>query len=249
MRVDQVAEVLRHETVKFIYTMPNFHNPAGVTLSQDRRRQLAELAAAYGAFIFEDDPYGALRYDGRTLSPIKALSNDNVIYTSTFSKTLSPGVRLGWMVASEPVITRLMQAKQGADLSTSVFNQMIACDMGQRGVIDRHVQQLKMVYRTRRDAMLAALKRDFPEGSTWTHPQGGLFVWVWIHDNIDTNEFLELAMSEAGVAYVPGIAFYPRGNRQGGHSSMRLNFSNATTEQIEEGVKRLGDQLKKRLSL
>ncbi len=247
MRVDQVAEILKHEPVKFIYVMPNFHNPAGLTLSQERRMQLAELAARHEVFIIEDDPYGTLRYEGKDLPLIKALTNDKVIYTSTFSKTLSPGVRLGWVAGPEPVITRLMQAKQGADLSTSVFTQMIACDLGERGIIHDHVRQLRGVYKTRRDAMLAALESYFPEEGKWNRPQGGLFLWAWIPGDIDTNEFLKLAMSEARVAYVPGIAFYPRGNQVGGQNSMRLNFSNATPEQIEEGIERLGDLLKKHL--
>lgn len=247
MQVDQVAEILKREPVKFIYVMPNFHNPAGLTLSQERREKLVELADTHGVFVIEDDPYGALRYEGEDLPLIKSLSNDNVIYTSTFSKTLSPGVRLGWIVAPEPVITRLMQAKQGADLSTSVLNQMIACDLGQRGAIQEQIRQLRKVYRTRRDTMLAALERDFPEEAKWTRPKGGLFLWTWIPGDIDTNQFLPLAISDARVAYVPGIAFYPRGNQTGGHNAMRLNFSNATPEQIEEGVKRLGDLLKKHL--
>jgi 2-aminoadipate transaminase len=248
MRLDQVADLLRREPIKFIYAMPNFHNPAGVALSRERREQLAKLAAQYGIFIVEDDPYGSLRYEGEDLPSIKSLNNDHVIYTSTFSKTLSPGVRLGWVVAPESVITRLMQAKQGADLSTSVLSQMIARDMGQRGVIHWHVQHLRTVYRTRRDTMLMALKRYFPEESKWARPQGGMFLWAWIPGELDTNAFLKPAMSDAKVAYVPGIAFYPRGNQVGGRNTMRLNFSNSAPEQTEEGIKRLGDLLKKHLA-
>lgn len=248
MRVDQAAEILRREPVKFIYLMPNFQNPGGVVLNQDRRQQLVELAARYGIFIIEDDPYGSLRYEGQDLPLIKSLCDDRVIYTSTFSKTLSPGVRLGWVAAPQQVITRLMQAKQGADLSTSVLTQMLACDMGRRGAIQRHVGRLRAVYTIRRDAMLAALERDFPEEAKWTRPQGGLFLWAWIPGDIDTDQFLPRAMSQAGVAYVPGIAFFPRGNQTGGHNCMRLNFSNATPEQIAEGIKRLGDLLKKHLA-
>jgi len=247
MRVDQVAEVLQREPVKFIYVMPNFHNPAGVTLSWERRQQLAELAVQHQVFIVEDDPYGALRYEGQDIPLIKSLSPHNVIYTSTFSKTLSPGVRLGWVVAPKQVTTRLMQAKQGADLSTSVFNQMIAADMGRQGLIGRHVERLRKVYKTRRDAMLAALERHFPQEAKWTHPQGGLFVWAWIPGDINTNHFLKRAVAKAKVAYVPGIAFYPRGHREGGHNSMRLNFSNAAPATIEEGIQRLGDLLKRQL--
>jgi 2-aminoadipate transaminase len=248
MRVDQVAEILRREPVKFIYVMPNFQNPAGLVLSEERRKQLVELAAQHGVFIIEDDPYGSLRYEGQDLPLMKSMVSDRVIYTSTFSKTLSPGVRLGWVVAPEPVITRLMQAKQGADLSTSVLTQMLADDMGRRGAIQRHVRRLRTVYTIRRDAMLTALARNFPEEAKWTHPQGGLFLWAWVPGGVDTNVFLQRAMSEARVAYVPGVAFYPRGHQIGGHNCMRLNFSNATPENIEEGIKRLGDLLKKHLA-
>jgi 2-aminoadipate transaminase len=245
MRVDQVAAVLKREPVKFIYATPNFHNPAGVTLSGERRERLAELVAQHGVFIVEDDPYGSLRYEGEALPPIKALSHDHVIYMSTFSKTLAPGARLGWVTAPEPVITRLMQAKQGTDLSTSPLTQMIAHDMGQRGVIRQQVERLREVYRTRRDAMLAALGTYFPKEARWTRPQGGIFLWATVSGHIDTNELLTVAVAEAKVAYVPGIAFYPSGNQKGGHHAMRLNFSNATPERIEEGIKRLGDLLKK----
>jgi DNA-binding transcriptional MocR family regulator len=149
------------------------------------------------------------------------------------------------VVAPEPVITRLMQAKQGTDLSTSPLTQMIAHDMGQRGVIRQQVERLREVYRTRRDAMLAALGTYFPKEARWTRPQGGIFLWATVSGHIDTNELLTVAVAEAKVAYVPGIAFYPSGNQKGGHHAMRLNFSNATPERIEEGIKRLGDLLKK----
>jgi len=247
MRIDQVAQMLRQEPVKFIYVMPNFHNPAGVVLSQERREQLVELAARHGVFIIEDDPYGSLRYEGQDLPMIKTMDSERVIYMSTFSKTLSPGVRLGWVVAPELVITRLMQAKQGADLATSVLNQMIALEMGQRGQIEQHVQRLRVVYRARRDAMLSALEQHFPEEAKWTRPLGGLFLWAWVPGEIDTNVFLPRSVSEAQVAYVPGIAFYPRGHQTGGSNSMRLNFSNASPENIEEGIRRLGNLLKKHL--
>jgi 2-aminoadipate transaminase len=189
LRTDYLEEALRAGP-KFIYALPNFQNPTGVTLSLERRRRLVELAAEAGVPIIEDDPYGQLRYEGEHLPPLVVLegqlhSNDdeccysgNVIYLSTFSKTLAPGLRLGWVIAPTEVINRLVQAKQGADLHTSTFIQMVAYEVARGGFLDRHVREIRAVYRARRDAMLAALEEYFPEGARWTHPQGGLFLWA-----------------------------------------------------------------------
>jgi 2-aminoadipate transaminase len=239
MQVDKVEDILAKEPVKFIYVLPNFHNPAGVTLSYERRLKLVELAAKYGVFIVEDDPYGALRFEGEDITPLYALHKENVLYLSTFSKTLSPGIRLGWIAAPAEIIARLVQAKQGTDLHTSTFIQMIAHNVCQRGLI-HHVQRIRQVYKERRDIMLASMEKHFPEGVTWTRPQGGLFLWVTLPEHVDTAEFLQVALEEK-VAFVPGFAFYPGGG--GGKNSMRLNFSNAGPEMIEEGIKRLGRAL------
>jgi 2-aminoadipate transaminase len=236
MNPDEVEKALKQNRIKFIYVLPNFHNPAGTTIPYERRQRLVELAAHYGAFVVEDDPYGQLRFEGEDIPPLISMHKENVVYLSTFSKTLSPGIRLGWIVAPERVIARLVQAKQGADLHTGTFVQYIAHDIAERGILKRHVQRIRDVYRERRDLMLSAMEEHFPPGVTWTRPEGGLFLWVRMPDQMDSEALLELAVEEK-VAFVPGSAFYP--DDGGGRCCMRLNFSNARPEMIQEGIKRL----------
>ncbi|HUM03653.1 MAG TPA: PLP-dependent aminotransferase family protein [Thermoanaerobaculia bacterium] len=253
--IESLEEKLRAGP-KFLYILPNFQNPGGTTLSLPRRRRLVELANHYGTPIVEDDPYGQLRYEGDHLAPLVTLDAEihgcasgeraftgNVIYLSTLSKTLAPGLRIGWVVAPESVVRKLAQIKQAADLHTSTFCQHVAYEVAREGFLDRHVKRLRAVYGVRRDAMLEALARHFPRGLRWTKPQGGLFLWATAPKGIDTGELLKDALAEK-VAFVPGAAFYPDG---GGHESMRLNFSYATPDVIEEGVRRLGRVLSRAL--
>ncbi len=232
---------------KFIYVLPNFQNPTGVTLHLERRRQLVQLADRYGVPIVEDDPYGQLRFSGEHLPPIVTLDGrgrghdepryrGNVIYLSTFSKILAPGLRLAWVIAPPEVIRRLVQAKQGADLHTATFTQMVAYQVAQGGFMDRHVRHIRRVYKERRDVMLAAMDACFPPGVRWTHPNGGLFLWVTLPAGLDAAEVLKAAL-ELKVAFVPGASFFACG---GGANTLRLNFSNATPEKIQEGIVRLG---------
>jgi 2-aminoadipate transaminase len=237
---------------KFMYILPNFQNPAGVTLDLERRHTLIETADRYGIPIIEDDPYGALRFEGEHLPPLvvldaarmdshngHGLASGNVIYLSTFSKTLAPGLRLGWVVAPAGVIRRCVMAKQGMDLHSSTFNQIVAYEVARDGFLEGHVRQIRRVYRERRDLMLAALERHFPPGVHWTRPQGGLFLWVMLPEGSDATAILEKAVA-AKVAFVPGSAFYPDGS---GNNTFRLNFSNAQPAQIELGIQRLGQVL------
>ncbi len=247
MQVDKVEEILKehHKEVKFIYVLPNFHNPGGTTLPLERRERLVEIAAKYGVFIIEDDPYGELRFEGEDIPPIISLHKENVIYLSTFSKTLAPGIRLGWIIASEFVIKKMVIAKQGADLHTSTFIQHIVYDICSRGILKAHVKKIRAVYRHRRDVMLQAMEEYFPkEGFSWTHPEGGLFLFVWMPEKINAQKLFERAVKEAKVAFVPGSSFYPNG---GGEHTMRLNFSCMPPEKIKEGIKRLGEILKDEL--
>lgn len=253
MITDELEKVLRYGP-KFIYVLPNFQNPTGITLSLERRKRLIELADHYGVPIIEDDPYGQLRYEGDPLPPIEVLDcqdrenhgcySGNVIYLSTFSKILAPGIRLGWVVAPQEVISKLVQAKQGADLHTATFSQMVAYEVGHGGFIDQHVQFICKVYHERRDVMLEALEEHMPPGVTWTRPMGGLFLWVTLPEDLDASEVLREAIQEK-VAFVPGESFYPNG---GGKNTLRLNFSNATPEKINEGIARLGRVVRKSLS-
>jgi 2-aminoadipate transaminase len=246
MITDALEEALRSGP-KFIYVLPNFQNPMGVTLSLKRRHKLLELADRYGVPIVEDDPYGQLRYEGEHLPSVVVLDSQgrepdggcyhgNVVYLSTFSKTLAPGLRLAWVVAPPEVIRKLVQAKQGADLHTSTFNQIVAYEVSRGGFIDRHIKLIRDVYRERRDVMLGAMDAYFPPGVEWTHPHGGLFLFGILPENLNSADVLKVAL-ERKVAFVPGAPFYPTG---GGHNTMRINFSNATPEKIREGIARLG---------
>lgn len=245
---------------KFMYILPNFQNPGGVTLSLERRFEVIRMADHYGIPIIEDDPYGRLRYSGDHLPPLVVLDCQhleshaangegffagNVIYTSTFSKTLAPGLRLGWIVAPVDVVKRCVQCKQGMDLHTSSLNQMIVYEVAKGGFLEQHVGRVREVYRHRRDVMLAAMDRYFPEEVSWTRPDGGLFLWAWLPEEIDSAELLKEAVARQRVAFVPGHAFHPDAD---GGNTMRLNFSNCQPDRIEEGIKRLGLILKEKLS-
>ncbi|GAP06773.1 valine-pyruvate aminotransferase apoenzyme [Anaerolinea thermolimosa] len=239
---------------KFIYVLPNFQNPTGVTISLERRLKIVELADHYGVPIVEDDPYGQLRFEGEPLTPIEVLDSQkhhnghcytgNVIYLSTFSKILAPGIRLAWVVAPPEVIRKLVMAKQGTDLHTSTFNQMVAYEVSKGGFLDRHVQKIIQVYRERRNVMLESLSEHMPEGVRWTHPRGGLFLWVTLPEGMSSLELFKEAVKQK-VAFVPGESFFPCG---GGENTMRLNFSMMPPEKINEGISRLARAIKNALA-
>jgi len=252
MRTDLLEESLR-KGAKFIYVLPNFQNPTGTTLPMERRLELIQLADRYGVPIVEDDPYGQLRYEGEDLPLVELLDSQsrvqngsytgNVIYLSTFSKILAPGIRLAWVIAPKEVIRKLGLAKQGTDLHTSTFAQMVAHEVGQHGFIDRHVKVIQQVYQERRDTMLDSLEEHMPDGVSWTHPEGGLFLWVTLPERFDATAIFPKIIEEK-VAYVPGEFFHPLGD---GKNTLRLNFSFCTPEKINEGIARLGKAFKKEL--
>ncbi len=255
MRTDLLEEKLR-AGVKFIYVLPNFQNPTGLTLAYERRLKLIEIADKFGVPIIEDDPYGQLRYEGEHLPAVVVLDSQtrsqgknysgNVIYLSTFSKTLAPGIRLAWVIAPVEVIQKMVLAKQAADLHTSTFNQITAFEVSKGGFLDEHVKLIRKVYQERRDTMLDALEEHMPAEVTWTKPEGGLFLWAVLPENIRTRDFFHTALDK-NVAFVPGESFFAEG---GGENTMRLNFSNAKPELINEGIGRLSlvvkDHLKTR---
>jgi len=240
MIVEQVEKLLKKNKIKFIYVLPNFHNPAGVTLPLKRRKKLADLVNKYDTFIVEDDPYGELRFEGKDVTPIISLIKEKVIYLSTFSKTLSPGIRLGWITAPASVMEKIVQAKQAVDLHTGTLVQYLAWDICHRGILKSHVKEIREVYKRRRDVMLKSMEKYFPKGVKWTKPEGGLFLWVIVPKGIDTKKLLSKAV-KLKVAYVPGADFHANG---GGENTFRLNFSNAKEDKIVEGIKRLGKLLK-----
>jgi 2-aminoadipate transaminase len=253
MRMDELRDTLESlersgRRPKFIYTVPNFHNPAGVTLSDERRHELVQIASERELLVLEDNPYGLLRYEGEQLPTLHSLDADFVIYAGTFSKILSPGVRLGWAVAPAPVLAKMNLGKQASDLCSSSISQYFVAayfDSTRPPSWEDYLRSLIEIYRRRRDVMLDALAEHFPREAQWTHPQGGLFIWATLPDYIDTTDLLARALEEH-VAFVPGRAAYVDGR---GGSSMRLNFSGVGLEEIREGVRRIGEVVREQVAL
>ncbi len=245
MRVDELESLLRQRP-KLIYVTPTFQNPQGTTLTLERRVRLVELAHRYDVALIEDDPYGELRYEGESLPSLfdlagRARGHDgSVIHVGTFSKTLAPGLRVGWALAAPEVIDQLTLAKQAADLHTSTLNQGMVLELLREGALAGHLPRLRDAYRQRRDAMLAALEAHLPPSVRWTRPEGGMFLLVTLPLGWSGAELLKQALAR-NVAFVPGEDFHLDG---AGRNTFRLNFSNATPERIEEGVKRLGEALR-----
>jgi len=241
MIVEQLEQaIVRGERPTFVYTVPNFGNPAGVTMSRDRREHLVRLCRESGIPIVEDNPYGLLRFDGEPLRCLRSLDPHNVIYLGTVSKTFSPGVRVGWVLADPSVVQRIVLAKEAADLCGSNLTMLIT----ERWFSGEErwraaLADLVATYRSRRDAMLSAIDEHFPEAATWTRPEGGFYVWVSLPEWFDTTAMLAAAV-ERRVAYVPGSAFYPDDR---GRDRMRLAFCYPTEERITEGIARLGSLL------
>jgi 2-aminoadipate transaminase len=243
MRMDLVERELerlrkRGEKPKLIYVVPDFQNPAGITMSEERRLKLIELARHYDVLIAEDSPYKELRYEGEPVRSIFALDGSGqVIGLHTFSKILFPGMRLGWVIADESVIQKLVIAKQSTDLCTPAFTQAIVAEFASRGLLGMAIEKVKGIYREKREIMLKALDDYMPDlpGLHWTRPDGGLFLWVCLPEHIDADELFYEAI-EQNVAFVIGSAFHCDGS---GRNCMRLNFSFPTKENIVEGVKRL----------
>jgi 2-aminoadipate transaminase len=251
MRTDELEETLEElerdgQRPKFIYTVPTFHNPAGVTLSLERRHELVRIATERELLVLEDNPYGLLRYEGAPLPTLRSLDGGAfVIYASTFSKILSPGVRLGWTAAPGPVLEKMNIGKQASDLCSSSITQYFVSAYFESRPWEEYVRSLIEIYRRRRDVMLDALADQFPREAEWTHPEGGLFIWATLPDYIDTTDLLARALDER-VAFVPGRAAFLDGR---GGSSMRLNFSGVSEEQIREGIHRLGEVVREQVAL
>jgi 2-aminoadipate transaminase len=251
MRVDLLEEILDRleregRRPKFVYTVPSFQNPAGVTMSLPRRRRLVEVAHERELLVLEDNPYGLLRYEGDPPSPLYALDGGvYVMYLGTFSKILSPGIRLGWVVAPPPVLEKINLGKQAADLCTSTLSQLMVQAYFERGRWRDYVDSLTAVYRARRDTMLDSLADHFPRQAEWTRPAGGLFIWATLPEFIDTTDLLARALRD-NVAFVPGEAAFLDGR---GRNSMRLNFSGCDEESIREGVRRIGEVVTEQMEL
>jgi 2-aminoadipate transaminase len=232
------------EKPKFIYIIPDFQNPAGITMPESRRQEIIDIAKSFDVLIVEDSPYRELRFEGQPQKMIYALDNSGqVISIGTFSKILAPGFRIGWVIAHEMIIDKIVVAKQTADLCTSPFVQKIAARYMDSGVFDSHLDKIISLYREKRDIMLAALRDHMPEGVSWTEPEGGLFLFLTLPEYMDAGDLFLQAVEEK-VAFVLGSVFYCDGC---GSNTMRLNFSFATREQNVEGIKRLATAIRKNL--
>ncbi|MDK3018915.1 aminotransferase-like domain-containing protein [Pseudodonghicola flavimaris] len=230
--------------VKFAYLSADFANPTGLTLTREERERLIDLSDEMNCAIVEDGAYQQLRYDGEPVPPVLALEIERkgdieacrTVYSGSFSKTLSPGLRVGWVVAAREVIDRLVLLKQAADLHSATLNQMAVAEVAAKD-FDGHVAHLRDVYGRRRDLMLDALAREMPEGVSWTHPEGGMFVWVELPEGIDAADLLATSLKTERVAFVPGRAFYADGTHG---NTLRLSFSLHEKEKTDEGIARLG---------
>lgn len=243
MVIDELENILKSDpNVKLIYTVPDFQNPTGKTLPDDRRKAIAELAAKYKVPVIEDNPYGDLIFEGTRHPSIKSFDKEGwVIYLGTFSKIFSPGLRLGWVCAENSILQKYIIVKQGADLQCSTLDQRIAALFMQKYNLEDHIKNIIKTYGKRRTLMLESMDKYFPKGTKHTYPYGGLFTWVELKEGLDAAEILKEALKE-NVAYVPGGSFFPNG----GHPNyFRLNYSCMSEDKIVEGIKRLGKVLSK----
>jgi 2-aminoadipate transaminase len=233
---DDVEEKMRKYKPRFIYVVANFQNPTGGCISERRRLALVEAARKYACPIIDDNPYGELRFSGKNLPALKSIGPDAVIELGTFSKIISPGLRIGWICSMPSVQTLFERMKQACDLHTNSFTQYVICEFAAAGHLDPHIELIRKAYSERRNVMVNMMKEHFPKGTAWTEPEGGLFLWVKAPGNVSTSKLLPDAI-KAGIAYVPGKYFY---SEKADDTTLRLNFCNATLKNIEEGIKRLG---------
>jgi len=242
MDLEHLEKVIQETpSAKFIYVIPDFQNPSGRTWSRERREGLVKIANQYNLVIIEDNPYGELRFEGERIPPIKSFDTEGrVVYLGTFSKTFSPGLRIGWVFASPEVLSKYILVKQGADLQSSSISQRELNVFLDLYDFDAHIDSIKAVYKKRRDLMMATIKESFPIEAEYEIPSGGLFAWVKLPKHVDTRAVLQKAV-ENKVAFVPGGSFFPNGGQE---NFMRLNFSNMPEDKIVEGIKRLGNILK-----
>jgi len=243
MLVEEAEEQIKRYHPKLIYTVANFQNPTGITMSLKRREQLLELALRHKLPLIDDNPYGEIRFTGEKLPSMKELGGDAIVSLRTYSKTLAPGLRIGWMNAAVPIVRMFEKVRQCVDLHTSTLGQYLCYEFTAQGLLEPQIERIKKDYMAKREAMLAALRRSFPAGVRWTEPEGGMFLWLELPKTVSAKDLLPKAI-ERGVAYVYGSPFYPNG---GGDNTMRLNYSNATLDQINEGIDRLAVLLKENM--
>jgi 2-aminoadipate transaminase len=241
--VEDLAE--RAASARFLYVLPNFQNPTGRTMSEARRHALVHRASELGLPIMEDNPYGDLWFDAPPAAPLTSRHPEGCIYLGSFSKVLAPGLRLGYIVAPQSIFPKLLQAKQAADLHSPGFNQRMVAEVMKDGFLDRHVPTIRALYKSQRDAMLAALTREMKDvGLEWNTPDGGMFLWARLPEGMSAIELLPKAVDK-GVAFVPGAPFYAQ---EPDARTLRLSFVTATTEQIATGIAALAQTIREALA-
>lgn len=241
--LDELEKILIDENPKLFYSVTNFQNPTGITYSDKKRKKLASLLKEHDTVFIEDNPYGEIRFIGEDIPPVKSYLPEGILFGS-FSKIVSPGMRLGWIVANEEVMDKLITVKQASDLHSNYFTQKIVYQYLKDNPVDNHIQKIRDLYKVQRNTMISMIEKYFPSNVQYTKPEGGMFIWVTLPEGISTLELFDIAIKE-NVAFVPGQAFHAAGS---GENTMRLNFSNSNTESIEEGIKRLGKVIETFLS-
>jgi len=231
------------KTLKLLYIIPSFQNPTSTVIPMERRRRILELAEKYDFLILEDNPYGYISFEGPMPTPLKGLDKTGrVMYTSTFSKIVSPGMRIGWLVAHREFIAKMVEAKSNISISNALPSQWVAAKLFEKGVVDQQIEKMVKVYRKKRDVMLEAMDASFPKEAKWNHPKGGLFLWVTLPEHVNATEMLMEAV-QSGVAYIPGNNFFTTST----HNHMRLNYSHPSIPDITEGIQILGSLLKEKI--
>ncbi|PKL68623.1 MAG: aspartate aminotransferase [Methanobacteriales archaeon HGW-Methanobacteriales-1] len=233
--LDELEKILIEKNPEIFYSVTNFQNPTGITYSDKKRKELASLLKEHETVFIEDNPYGEIRFIGEDIPPVKSYLPEGILFGS-FSKIVSPGMRLGWIVANEEVMDKLITVKQASDLHSNYFTQRIVYQYLKDNPVDNHIQKIRDLYQVQRNAMISMIEKYFPPNVQYTQPEGGMFIWVTLPEGISTLELFDMAIKK-NVAFVPGQAFHADG---GGENTMRLNFSNSDPESIEEGIKRLG---------
>jgi 2-aminoadipate transaminase len=240
VNTDALEKILKEEEIKLFYSVTSFQNPTGITYSKDKRRVVAEILTEHDSILVEDNPYGEIRFMGDNIPPIKSLLPDSILF-GTFSKIVSPGMRMGWIVAPPEVMDKLVTAKQASDLHSNYFTQRVVYQYLQDNDVDGHIQNIRKLYKSQRDQMVQSIKDYLPEGVKHTAPEGGMFLWVTLPEGMSAMNLFELALKEK-VAFVPGETFYTETPET---NTMRLNFSNCCEDEIIEGMRRLGTAIQK----
>ena len=241
--LDALEDILSKEDIKLFYAVTSFQNPTGITYSEEKRKKLVKLLRKYETLFIEDNPYGEIRFLGDFIPPVKAYLDEGILFGS-FSKIVSPGMRLGWIVAPEEVMDKLIIAKQASDLHSNYFTQRVVYQYLKNNPVDEHIQKIRNLYKNQRNIMIRMMEKYFPPEVEYTQPEGGMFLWVTLPPGTSSMELFDMALEE-NVAFVPGQAFYADGS---GENTLRLNFTNSDEKSIEKGIKRLGIAIEKLLS-